>query len=101
MSIPLARSAVALFAGLGVLAATPAAATVCGSHATMAKFLAEHYEESARGAGLVSDRSLVELFTSAKGTWTILITGAEGQSCLLAAGHTWREHEPKLAGPEA
>lgn len=98
----LARFACVLIAAVGLAAAAPqASAAVCGTHAGMTKFLADRYEESTRGLGLVSDRGVVELFISQKGTWSILITGVEGRTCILAAGHTWKELEVALEGPAA
>jgi len=48
------------------------------------------YKETHRASGLESDTKMVEIWTSeASGTWTILITQANGQTCVAAAGKNW------------
>jgi hypothetical protein len=32
---------------------------------------------------------VLELFASKTGSWTMVITNADGRSCLLAAGENW------------
>ena len=40
------------------------------------------------GLGLgKNQQSVVELFVSSKGIWTILVTLTNGMSCIAAAGH--------------
>jgi hypothetical protein len=35
--------------------------------------------------------AIFEVFVSASGTWTILMTDVKGQSCILAAGEGWED----------
>ncbi len=65
--------------------------SVCLPHADAITELKESYNEVPRGLG-VGQRgfSVVELFVSPEGTWTVLITGTNGMSCIGASGDTWR-----------
>ena len=84
----LARLAVAAaIAGL-----TPSLAVAnCGPHQEMIKVLAKKYLESPKAVGTVNDDKLVELFVSAQGSWTILVTRTNGSSCIIAAGQNWED----------
>ena len=54
--------------------------------------LAVKYGEAFSGGGLQSAESIFEVWHSAeKGTWTILMTRADGTSCIMASGTNWRE----------
>ena len=48
---------------------------------------------------MATDGSLFEIFTSDKGTWSLLITNGQKVSCIVAAGDMWLA-KPVL-GPEA
>ncbi len=46
------------------------------------------FDEKVVGLGLgKNQQSVVELFVSSKGIWTILVTLTNGMSCIAAAGH--------------
>jgi hypothetical protein len=38
---------------------------------------------------MLGNGNIVELFTSEKGSWTLLLTLPTGVSCLIAAGDNW------------
>ena len=78
-----------------------AEAAFCGKRDEIRKLLTDRYQESSRGVGLVSDKGVVELLISDKGTWSILMTTATGSTCIVAAGHTWQELAAELDGPSA
>ncbi len=63
--------------------------TVCGERAELVNRLEKGYAESPRSLGLASNGAVFEVFISAKGTWSLLITLPNGQSCLVAAGEAW------------
>lgn len=74
----------------------------CGEHTSIVSLLEKRYGETPRGIGLVSDRGVMQVFVSPeKGTWTILMTNAQGQSCLLAAGKGWEELKQKAKDENA
>ena len=72
---------------------------VCMNHKSLVQFLGDRYAEAPRALGLVEDRGLVEVFVSDNGTWTIVMTTAQGIACILAAGDEWEEME-RPEGPE-
>lgn len=63
----------------------------CGARDAIVKRLQNNYGEARTGAGLSNSNSMIEIFASEEtGTWTILITRPDGQSCLVAAGDSWQ-----------
>lgn len=78
-------------AGFGLTAATEPAQSQaqCNMREAMVKQLSEQYGEKPAAVGQVDQQSLVEIFVSENGTWTILVTGTDGGSCVLAAGESW------------
>lgn len=74
-----------------VAAGSPAAAqTLCGSRDTVLKQLASEYQEAPVGIGLASNGAVVELLTSASGSWTLLVTMPKGPTCLMGTGEAWQ-----------
>ena len=79
---------IVLMSALAASLAGPAIAqTACGDRDKIVGQLQAKYKESHRASGLETDTKMVEIWTSeASGTWTILITQANGISCVAAAG---------------
>lgn len=75
----------------------------CLARERLAAYLAEQYAETPRAMGLVSDAGVMEVFVSSAGSWTIVVTSAEGLACVLAAGDNWEALRPTLLsrGPAA
>jgi acid phosphatase family membrane protein YuiD len=74
-----------------IVAATPSMAqTVCGKHADIVERLRSGYEEQQTSAGIAANGSLVEVFASKKGNWTIIFTRPGGMTCLMAVGENWQ-----------
>jgi len=97
------RSATLLVAAFATLVfTTPTLAqSICGERSRFLDQLGQHYGERVSAVGLVSNGTLLELMTSEKGSWTILITQPNGVSCVVATGESW-EPLPKVAlGPAA
>ena len=64
----------------------------CAERASVVDKLAVKYGEAFSGGGLQSAESIFEVWHSEeKGTWTILMTRADGVSCIMASGTNWRE----------
>ena len=49
---------------------------------------------------IAGQTSLVEVFTSKAGSWTILVTQPKGATCIIGAGQSWEDipEEKKLTG---
>ena len=61
----------------------------CAKRTDMVNALSRLYKERQQSSGLVSPKAAVELFVSDTGDWTILATGTNGVSCMMAAGNGW------------
>jgi len=82
-------------AGLAVLAAAPTAGAqqACAPHEDLVKYLAQNYQEQQQARGLSSNGSLVEVYLSAQGSWTMIASSPDGTSCVIAAGESWEQTE--------
>jgi hypothetical protein len=78
--------------GLLALAAQDVSAQTqrqCGPRDKVVERLASGYGESRQGIGLGSGNSVVEIFASETGSWTITVTNPHGVMCLIAAGQAF------------
>ena len=68
------------------------AQTNCAARDTVVEKLASNYGEVFAGGGLQNSSRIFEVwFSEEKGTWTILMTRADGTSCIMASGTNWRD----------
>ena len=90
----------AAFAAVSLVsvAGTAKAAPPCGNHEKIVDFLGNKYKESRRIMGVVNSTAVMEIFMSPQGTWTIVITSTDGQSCITAAGEEWQDIPVAVAG---
>ena len=89
---------------LYALALPAASSPRCGTHEMIVTQLAERYGESRQAIALDGANQVIEVFASdATGSWTLLVTRADGQSCLLAAGQAFEMLSERLPSedPEA
>ncbi len=88
-------TAIASLTVLVLATASPAEAQFpCGKRADFIKTLADKYNETTKALGIANQTNLVEVFTSPKGTWTIMVTQPKGQTCIIAAGSSWEDLPP-------
>src|SRR5262249_17812100 len=72
------------------LTATAAGAVEpCARRSDFVALLKDHFGEVLVAEGLSSRGYLVEVFVSPAGTWTILLSRADGLSCVVDAGDPW------------
>ena len=88
------RGAIFILAVLGLIVLAiqvlpAAAANNCFPRNALVERLASKYGETQSAVGQVSGNVVVEVFISASGTWSMLATTADGQSCLLISGRGW------------
>jgi hypothetical protein len=87
------------FAGL-IFATQAALAAQCAPREQVVAGLATGFDEVRRGAGLTAApdgrAQVIEIFTSASGSWTIVVTRPDGQTCLVASGQAWEEITEEL-----
>ena len=66
----------------------------CAPRALLIEKLISKYGEAMIGGGLQNGQSIFEVWVSKEnGTWTILRTGANGRSCIMSTGTSWRDIE--------
>jgi len=64
----------------------------CANRDVVVDKLAVKYGEVFAGGGLQNTKQIFEVwFSQEKGTWTILMTRADGMSCIMASGTNWRD----------
>jgi hypothetical protein len=61
----------------------------CGSRAGLVKELHDKFKENINSIGITGSGTVMELFTSESGSWTLLVTMPNGNSCLIASGSGW------------
>ncbi len=84
-----------------VLARHAVAQQICAERIGVLKQLAKTHQEAPVALGITGSGQVVELLTSDKGTWTIIVTNPEGISCLIAVGESWENIERIAAGKPA
>ena len=74
----------------------------CSRRSEIMALLADKYQEAPIGSGVTNSGALIEVYARADGgTWSIVVTYPNGQSCLLAAGEGWRSFTRPLQDPRA
>lgn len=62
---------------------------VCGGHSDLVAGLAQAFQQKQIGYGVVGQAAIVEVYVSASGTWSMLVTDVQGRSCIFATGDGW------------
>ena len=84
-----------------VLGSEASAQTLCGDRQNFISHLGKNHREATTAMGLTSSGKVIEVLTSEKGSWTIIVTSPEGRSCLIAAGEDWEAIERIAMEPKA
>jgi len=87
------KSLLTLTAVLFAFTALPAASqtqAVCGERSEFVFKLQNGYAEKPVSLGLSSNGSMIEVFASDNGTFSVLVTRPGGTSCIVAAGENWQ-----------
>ena len=81
-----------------LLVVVAAGALLCAPRAMLAEALTAAFDERLRAVGVMEDdgrrAAVVEIWTGPMSTWSIVVTRADGTSCLVVAGIDW--HEPRI-----
>lgn len=86
------RRAPLIFATIAAVLSSGAAfaqAPTCGPRDAVVQSLAEQYREKPQSIGIVDAKTVLEVFVSDAGTWTIIATDTNGNSCVISAGEGW------------
>jgi hypothetical protein len=86
---------IGVFAGFLIITMGAQAAVAmphCGSRDDVVSTLVDQFDETHRASGLESATGLMEIWASdIDGSWTILLTRPDGQTCVMATGSYWLE----------
>jgi hypothetical protein len=84
----------------GWIVALPAhAEQQCAPRDQVVKVLNAKFQENQRAMGLINERTMMEVYISPRGTWTMVVTNENGMTCVLAAGEAWDELPTAALGP--
>ena len=61
----------------------------CGNRAAFIEELVSDYAERPVAMGITERGGVIEVFASASGTWTFLLTMPNGLTCMVASGEGW------------
>lgn len=78
-------------------AQSPIAEMLCEPTSALQFKLEEQFRSSRTASGLRDPEQMMEVWTDARGNWTMVVSYASGTSCIVAMGEEWhvsREKEP-------
>lgn len=59
---------------------------MCGARTDVLNELAQQFREKPMAVGQIDSSAVVEILVSDSGSWTIIATGTDGQSCIVSTG---------------
>lgn len=74
-----------------VTAQSSVAMSNCGARHDVVSNLMDKHSESHVASGLQSSNGLLEIWAEDGGSWTILLTQPDGETCVVASGTHWLE----------
>ena len=85
------KKTIAFAAALTVIgfSVSASAQAICGERQNFISKLGERHAENPRAIGLASNGTVLEILTSEKGSWTIIMTRPNGSACMVASGQSW------------
>ena len=98
MRTPLKQTLFAITVAAAVTGAAAAQAqTSCAPRDSVMERLQTKFGETLAAGGLQSRQQVLEVWASQDtGTWTVLMTHANGLTCVVASGTNWHQNDPKL-----
>jgi hypothetical protein len=66
----------------------------CADRDQMVSLLRKQFGEQLTGYGLSDLGVVFEIYAAADGGWSLIVTRADGTSCLIASGAHWRAVKP-------
>lgn len=73
----------------------------CADWREFTEHLEKNYGEVVVGVGLVGGgRTMLEVYASESGSFTVLATTAGGPTCMVATGEGWQSIKPRPPKPE-
>ena len=73
---------------------------VCAPRADLVEKLQSTYGETRHGMGMRGPESILEIWRSeSTGSWSVVMTYADGRACIVAAGDQWTPLDEALTDP--
>jgi hypothetical protein len=85
-----------LIAAAAVAAATApagAAPMSCAERTDIVQKLDDAYSEKRQASALTSTGSVLEVYVSMSGTWSMLVSKPDGTACVVAVGEAWEPRQ--------
>lgn len=82
-------SAAVVFGAAALAPPVFAQANTCQPRDAIIEKLEDRYSEMLTAGGLQNAQQLLEIWTSASGSFTVLVTRPDGISCVVATGQGW------------
>lgn len=73
------------------MAASPIAEVLCDTTERMRDKLERQFGTQQHARGLRGPEQVMEVWTGPRGDWTLVLTYAGGQSCIVAMGEDWQD----------
>jgi len=70
----------------------------CEPHGALTRWLKKEHNETPRFRGVVSQQTIMEIFRSPGGSWSIVATVVSGRSCIVMWGTNWDDAPPAIEG---
>ena len=87
-------------AALFISASSANAEQVCAPRGSAVVELEKQFEEKIFGRGLAANgKRMLELFVSATGSWTVLVSDPTGRSCVMVSGDNWQGIKQLVGNP--
>lgn len=91
----------AITAGAPIEAQVMRPGMLCAERDSVVDQLSSRYGEQVHGMGLAPHNRIMEFYVSQEtGTWTIIVTMADGTACLMASGQHFEAHIPAPDGED-
>ncbi len=77
------------FLGVAAQARSPIAEVICEPPPALHERLQRQYEAHRSATGIRDPEQIMEVWTGPTGNWTLIVTYANGTSCIVAMGENW------------
>lgn len=72
----------------------------CGPRIAIVEYLRQRHSERQVIIGIVNERTLIEIFRSETGSFSVLASRVDGSACMIAAGKQWQDVPAQALKPE-
>ncbi len=91
----------ALLIGWSAFPPPAGAQSMCIPRDDLLAALKKSHSEIPVSIGLTANGAVIEVLSSAEGSWTIIMTRPDGVSCVVAAGENWEDLPTRKTGGKA